>query len=367
MTGTPSMPFDGVEFSHSDAGQVRFLPFDLPASAEAAGPPEALGRARDDVRLAVASTKRGLVHTAFTRLPEFLEVGDLLVVNDSATLPAALGGRVNGLDVRVHVSVPVRKCQRRLVELRIPAGPASREYRDGKAGDLIHLHGGGLMRLIAPRSGEGLNPRLWEASFDLHQPLHRYLGHWGQPIRYSYVTQPWDLRYYQTIFAKKPGSTEMPSAARPFSKPLVRRLAAMGVGVCPITLHTGVASLERHELPYPEPYSVTASAAGIINSTRAAGGRVIAVGTTVVRALETVCDAGGSIRAGHGFTELVITPDRPVRSVQGLITGWHEPKATHLMMLEAIAGLDLLTASYADALGQGYQWHEFGDSHLILP
>jgi S-adenosylmethionine:tRNA ribosyltransferase-isomerase len=189
----------------------------------------------------------------------------------------------------------------------------------------------------------------------------------GHPIRYGYVPREWPLEAYQTVFAIRPGSAEMPSAARPFTDELVGELVARGILFAPLTLHTGVSSPERHEPPYPERYSVPAETARLINAARSWGGRVIAVGTTAVRALETVARPDGTVEASEGWTGLVITADRGLRTADGLITGWHEPQASHLMMLEAVAGEELLARSYDEALEHGYLWHEFGDSHLILP
>jgi S-adenosylmethionine:tRNA ribosyltransferase-isomerase len=167
---------------------------------------------------------------------------------------------------------------------------------------------------------------------------------------------------YQNVYATEPGSAEMPSAGRPFTPQVITRLVANGVMVAPIVLHTGVASLEPDETPYPEYVRVPRGTSDVVNVTRERGGRIIAVGTTVVRALET---AGGA--PFDGWTDLVITPERGVRVVDGLLTGWHEPEASHLMMLEAIAGRQLLERSYAASLAEGYLWHEFGDTHLIVP
>ena len=168
------------------------------------------------------------------------------------------------------------------------------------------------------------------------------------------------------MFAGEPGSAEMPSAGRPFTQRVLDDLLARGVQVAPLVLHTGVASLERGERPYPERYRVSAATATRVNAHRAAGGRVIAVGTTVVRALETVAAPDGRVEPGAGWTGLMITPERGVRAIDGLITGWHEPDASHLLMLEAVGGRDLIERSYDAALTAGYRWHEFGDSHLIL-
>ena len=210
-------------------------------------------------------------------------------------------------------------------------------------------------------------PRLWLARVDGPGPLGAALAAHGHPIRYGYVRNDWPLSDYQTVWATEPGSMEMPSAGRPFTPELITRLVAAGVLVAPLTLHTGVSSPERHEAPYPERYEVPEATARVVNAVRGWGGRVVAVGTTVVRALETAVDADGSVNAGAGWTGLVVTPERGVRAVDGLITGWHEPQASHLQLLEAVAGRDLLTRCYDEALAGGYLWHEFGDSHLILP
>ena len=188
----------------------------------------------------------------------------------------------------------------------------------------------------------------------------------GEPIRYGYVDRRWPLAAYQNVYATTPGSAEMPSAGRPITERLIDALVARGIGVAAICLHTGVSSPERHEPPFPEQYDVPLETVRAVQATRAAGGRVIAVGTTVVRALETAVGDRGVVPPGSGWTRLVIEPDREIQVVDGLITGWHEPEASHLMMLEAIAGPELLERSYAEAVARGYLWHEFGDSHLIL-
>jgi S-adenosylmethionine:tRNA ribosyltransferase-isomerase len=194
------------------------------------------------------------------------------------------------------------------------------------------------------------------------------LARHGKPIRYGYVDQPWPLTAYQNVYATEPGSAEMPSAGRPFTPEVITRLVAKGVGVTPIILHTGVASLEADEVPYPERVRVPTVTARRVNATRQAGGRVIAVGTTVVRALESSFDPQlGGARPLDGWTELIVCAERGVRMVDGMLTGWHEPRASHLLMLEAVAGRPLLELSYSASLAAGYLWHEFGDMHLILP
>jgi S-adenosylmethionine:tRNA ribosyltransferase-isomerase len=200
----------------------------------------------------------------------------------------------------------------------------------------------------------------------------RAMAREAEPIRYSYVAQPLPLSCYQTIFSRVPGSAEMPSAGRPFTLECVRALASRGVRLATITLHTGVSSLEV-ETPdveaqplYPEPFEVPPATARAVNEARGAGRRVVAVGTTVVRALESAHD-GKHVRPARGFTRLYVNPYRPARAVDGLLTGFHDPLTSHLAMLYGLAGEELVRASYAHAVAGSYLWHEFGDSHLILP
>jgi S-adenosylmethionine:tRNA ribosyltransferase-isomerase len=333
------------------------LAFTLTPGHEAGAPPEARGLARDEVRLMVARRGRAaLVHDSFRSLPDHLRAGDLLVVNTSATLPAALPAG----DLTLHLSTPAPGDPANwVVELR--RGGA--RFRGASAGRRLALPAGGSAELLASYLSPG---RLWIARLDLPAPLQDYLAEHGRPIAYGHLTHPRPLRDLQTIFADEPGSAEMPSAGRPFTPRVLEALKARGVEVAPLVLHCGVASLERGERPYPERYRVSALTAARINAHRAAGGRVIAVGTTVVRALETVAAADGRVEPGAGWTGLTITPERGVRAVDGLITGWHEPEASHLLLLEAVAGRELIERSYAAALAAGYRWHEFGDSHLIL-
>jgi S-adenosylmethionine:tRNA ribosyltransferase-isomerase len=247
--------------------------------------------------------------------------------------------------------------------------------RDGQAdltqtaGTPIGLAGGGNVSLLAPySSGPGnVGVRLWVSRIDTPEPLLRYLTRYGRPIRYGYVRGSYPISAYQNVYVTEPGSAEMPSAGRPFTPEVLTRLVAKGVGVAPLLLHTGVASLEASEPPYAEYFRVSLPTAHRINDTRRSGGKVIAIGTTVVRALESVVDEHGHVHPSEGWTETVVSPVRPVRSIDGFLTGWHEPEASHLAMLEAIAGRPLLQASYSEALAEGYLWHEFGDVHLILP
>ncbi|MFJ8478217.1 S-adenosylmethionine:tRNA ribosyltransferase-isomerase [Kitasatospora sp. NPDC094011] len=342
----------------------------VPPELSARAPAEARGGARDGVRMLVGRRATGAVeHRRFTDLPEVLRPGDLLVVNNSATLPAALPGRLpDGTPVALHLSSAQPDRQgAHLVELRraVPGAAAAYyppEESPAHPGLRVSLPAGGAAELV-----QAFTPRLWYAELTLPAPLLRYLDLHGRPIRYGYVDREWPIEDYQTVFATVPGSSEMPSAARPFTAGTVARLAGRGVLVAPVTLHTGVASPEAHEAPYAERFHVPAATARLVGHVRAGGGRVIAVGTTVVRALESAVGSDGTLQEADGWTELVITPERGVRAVDGLLTGWHEPRASHLLMLAAVAGRPLLAACYREAVRRRYLWHEFGDVNLLLP
>ena len=344
-------------------------------------PPEARGVARDGVRLLVA-TPDGMLHGRFSNLPRYLAPGDVLVVNTSATVAAAVPGRrADGRPVLVHWSGRLADGTW-LVELRT-GEPAVGRVADAAAGETVSLPGGASVTLRHAFPGRGLagpasladpssradpaqpQQRMWAAAVtgDVAALEARH----GRPVRYSYVPDPWPLSSYQTVFARSPGSAEMPSAARPFTAQLVTELISAGVLLATVTLHAGVASLETGEAPLPEWFEVPPATADLVNLTRAAGRRVVAVGTTSTRALESAAVPGGRVRASSGLTELVIGPARPARVVTGLITGWHDEGASHLDLLTAVAGTGLVRAAYQAAEQAGYLWHEFGDSCLLLP
>jgi S-adenosylmethionine:tRNA ribosyltransferase-isomerase len=329
---------------------------ELRPELEAHEPPEARGISRDDVALMVSRSRgQSVSHHRFGDLPGLLMPGDLLVVNNSGTLPSAVPVS-HELVVHFSTAMPDGTW---LVELRFGNGAATVPYRGGAAGDRLVLPGGALLRLVSRFTG-----RLWRAK--LSTAVVPYLLRHGRPIRYSYVRHAWPIEAYQTVFATTPGSAEMPSAGRPFSPEVVTRLVSRGVTVAPITLHTGVSSLEDNEDPYPEPYDVPPATARLVELTREHGGRVIAIGTTVVRALETAALAG-EMGPASGWTTHVVTPEAGLHAVDGLLTGLHEPRSSHLRMLAAFAGEDLLSDCYDEAAEHGYRWHEFGDVHLLLP
>jgi S-adenosylmethionine:tRNA ribosyltransferase-isomerase len=347
---------------------VRALAFDLPTRLEATEPPEQRGLARDEVRLMVARrSAQEVEHGRFRDVPELLDPGDLLVVNVSATLPAAVPATLPGggaAELRFATAAPDLELHGSwwIVELRSEDG--ARPYAGARAGERVSLPAGTEVELVAPYAG---GTRLWLARVHGAGSLREYLAEHGHPIRYGYVPREWPLDAYQTVFATEPGSAEMPSAGRPFSHRVVDDLARRGVRLAEVTLHTGVSSAEAGEPPPAEWYRVPAETERAVAEVRARGGRVIAVGTTVVRALESAAPPSGPLEAREGWTELVLGPGRAPRLVDGLVTGWHEPQASHLLLLEAVAGPRLVGRAYAAALRAGYRWHEFGDSCLLLP
>lgn len=343
----------------------RTARFTVPPGSDATAPPERRGVPRDGVRLLVARPGR-IEHRRFHDLPELLEAGDVVVVNTSTTLPAAVDGlRADGRRTVVHVSTALDDGDW-VVEVR---------RRDGTGPDLsvtsgerLRLPGGLGVRLSVPYPDPTVaGSRLWRATADPPASLPDYLARYGRPIRYGYLHRRFPLSDYQTVFATHSGSAEMASAGRPFTERLVVRLIAAGIVVIPVVLHAGVSSPELPEPPTPERFSVPAATARMVNGARAAGRRVVAVGTTVVRALESAAAPDGTVHAGGGWTDLVLGPNRVARAVTGLVTGLHAPQSSHLLLLEAVAGSEMVDAAYRAAVRQGYLWHEFGDATVFLP
>jgi len=337
------------------------LTFDRPDGLSARMPPEKRGRSRDDVRLLV-TLPDGHHHARFEDLPKFLRRGDLLVVNESAAIPGSLDAESRHGPILLNLSPRFRS------DLWI----AEPRWSAGKPGPLPIVAGEELrigaakIRLL---SEYPCIPRLWFALVD--RPLDPIVAESGQPIHYGY-TDAWPMDVYRTEFSRIPGSAEMPSAARPITPRIRGALEEAGVRIAPLLLHTGVSSLEiesetvEGQAMYPEPFSVSVETALAVNRTHAAGGRVIAVGTTVVRALESAWTPEGA-RPRTGFTRMFVNPDRGVHAVDGLLTGFHDPVTSHLALLAAFLGMEGVRSAYAEAVRAGYLWHEFGDSHLVLP
>ena len=336
------------------------LVFERPERVFAHEPPEVRGRARDDVRLLVTRPD-GQHHARFEDLPRFLRAGDLLVVNESAAIPASLPAEGSLGPILLNL------CTRFRSDLWI----AEPRWSAGKPGPLpiepgeeLRI-GSATARLLAPYPGI---PRLWFALAD--RPFESMIAEYGGPIHYGY-TDAWPMDTYQTLFSRVPGSAEMPSAARPITPRIREQLEQAGVRIAPILLHTGVSSLEietdtvEAQAMYPEPFAISADTADAVNRTHMNGDRVIAVGTTVVRALESAWTPEG-LRPRTGFTRLFVNPDSGVRSVDGLLTGFHDPVTSHLALLTAFMGIDRVRDAYAEAIRAGYLWHEFGDSHLVI-
>lgn len=341
--------------------KLEEIRFDRPKDLEATRPPEERGIPRDGVRLLV-STAVGETHRHFRDLLGILRSGDLVVVNESATVPAALPAHGPLGEFVVHLST------RYSGEFWL-AEPRWSAARPGPLplapGDRFEV-GGVAARVVAPYPGL---PRLLFVDFE--QSIDPKITERGRPIRYGYLNRDYPLATYQTIFASVPGSAEMASAGRPFSHDLVDRLRRAGVRFASVVLHAGVSSIEvtdpiveAHPIS-PEPFRVPPETVAAIATTRCAGGRVFAVGTTVARALESAWD-GDHLAPSAGFTRLFLHPGRTPRSFDALLTGFHDPETTHLALLYSVAGARTIRRAYESAVSGGYLWHEFGDSHLIF-
>ena len=338
------------------------LLFDRPEHLQATVPPETGSTPRDGVRLLV-TTPDGNVHARFNELHDFLQKGDLLVVNESATIPASLPAEGSVGKFTLNLSTNYGD----------GLWLAEPRWSSSKPGPLPLTEGelvwmpGLIGRLVSKYPGL---ERLWFVQ--IHGDVEAVLSEHGSPIRYGYVDQDYSLEAYQTVLARVPGSAEMPSAGRPFSQDVIDSLEEKGVRIASILLHTGVSSIEvaseelEDQVMYPEPYAVPPVTAKAVNDAKREGRRVIAVGTTVVRALESVWD-GRRVRPGSGFTRLYIHPGGGIHVVEGLLTGFHDPMASHLAMLYALAGEEMVRGAYKEAVQNGYLWHEFGDSNLLLP
>ncbi len=346
----------------SEHSAVRFH---TAAESTAPAPPEVRGSSRDDVRLLVARPV-GIEHPRFGDLPVQLEPGDLVVVNDSATVNAEIDAVRHGVPIVLHAAGRLDDGSW-VVELRT-SPHASEPILDAAPGETIGV-GELPVMLLAPYPREDSSPtgsgnRLWRARVE--GDLRAFLDRHGRPIAYGYLDDRYPLSAYQSVFGRRPGSAEMASAGRPFTDALVTGLVTRGVAVAPVTLHTGVSSQEAGEGPQPEWFHVPATTARLVEHTRAHGGRVVATGTTVTRALESAV-VDGTVQESWGWTDRVVTPAHPALVVNGLITGWHDAEASHLLLVEAIAGTELAQAAYDGAVTGGYRWHEFGDSALFLP
>ncbi len=348
------------------------IEFSLPPELEASEPPEARGLRRDQVRLMVSNYVTDQIrHARFHDLPDFLNEGDLIVLNTSRTRNAAVMAiRSDGTPLELHLSTHLDEGLWTVEVRSMDQAGKTKHFDDAQVGEILSLPDGATAILQGPYISDcdadsPPSETLWAAKVSLPVSVDEYLARHGFPIKYNYIKNAWPLDYYQTVYATESGSAEMPSAGRPFTAELLNQLTSRGIQIAPLILHTGVSNIESHEPPYKEFYRMSEETARLVNETRAAGKRIIAVGTTVVRALETVTDVRGNVHAGEGWTCLVVQPPHRLRVVNSLLTGMHEPKASHLAILETLAGLSHVKLAYEEALRQGYLWHEFGDLHLI--
>ncbi|MGZ9166478.1 MAG: S-adenosylmethionine:tRNA ribosyltransferase-isomerase [Anaerolineales bacterium] len=353
---------------------LSMIEFSLPPELEASAPPEARGLRRDQVRLMVSNYSTDQVrHARFHHLDEYLSKGDVLVINTSRTRNSALAAsRTDGTALELHLSTHLDE-ELWTVEVRsINEDGKTKHLEDAHEGEILTLPVMAQAILQRPYVSDCTDDSkpsetLWLARLTFPRQVDDYLARYGFPIRYNYVKERWPLSFYQTVYATESGSAEMPSAGRPFTSGLLKRLVSKGIRIAPLVLHTGVSNLETHEPPYKEFYRVTSETAHTVNEARTSGRRIVAVGTTAIRALETVTNADGKTHAGEGWTCLVIAPQRGLRAVNALLTGMHEPEASHLAILESLAGLSHIKLAYDEALHNSYLWHEFGDLHLIVP
>jgi len=332
----------------------------LPPALRASRPAERRGIRRDQVKLLVIDRKAEAVHhSRFDRLGDLLSPGDLLVVNTSRVMPAGVRAvRVSGQ------AIQLRPCVRRAGSwdaLSVQPGPPFENVALAQ-GETLRI-GETVVTVVARPPAI---PLLWHLRLGPVDDLELILRH-GEPIRYSYVPEPLPLDSYQTVYASRPGSAEAPSAGRPFSWQLLAALRSRGVGLAEVVLHTGLSSFQddafdaQHHL-FEEWFEVSPETARAVNSAE----RVVAVGTTVVRALESAATWEGRIMPAQDWTQLRIGPERPPRAIDMLITGLHEPQASHFDLLRAFVPGPLLRRAYAEAVERDYLWHEFGDSALII-
>ncbi|CAN5427212.1 S-adenosylmethionine:tRNA ribosyltransferase-isomerase [soil metagenome] len=343
------------------------IQFELPATLSCPLPSEERNISRDAVRLLVSHEDGKMEHSTFDQLPFFLKKEDVLVVNTSATVPSAFPIQLpDGNTGRLHVSTKLQTGEW-LIEIRKIIGNKTKRWYDGKEEMLFSLQGGGKVLLKEQFYKDDTPLRLWKAKFVCQDQTVNYPKNIALPIQYENLDRHYPLSYYQTYFSFQPGSAEMPSAGRGFTKSLVKRLLRKGITIVPLLLHTGISSLEENELPYPEYLEIDPLSASILNHAKANGQRIIAAGTTVIRALETTAGENNVIKPYRGYTDLFIHPGYEMKIANGLLTGFHEPNASHLSMLHAIAGYDHIHRAYMTAIKAKYFWHQFGDLHLILP
>ena len=343
------------------------IQFELPEPLACPKPTELRNISRDAVRLLISSGNGQIEQAKFKNLPDYLNEGDVLVVNTSATqasaFPVLLPNQRQGV---VHFSTPISN-NNWLVEIREIVGDTTVRWREGHNNQVFQLPGKASITLKSKFYQDRELLHLWSVEFTANENFQQYAKVHGRPIKYQNLNNGYPLDYYQTFFSDRPGSAEMPSAGRGFTQSLVNNLLAKGIVFAPILLHTGISSLEEHESPYPEYFEIDAVSASALNYAKGKGHRIIAVGTTSVRAVESATNRRGVVVPFRGHTNMYIKSNDPMKTINGLVTGFHEPRASHLHMLQSLAGREHIQRAYQYAIKEEYYWHQFGDLHLILP
>ena len=354
---------------HNNIKTKPLLSFDLPDELSATKPPELRGINRDEVKLLIINRNDYMTyHSTFNHLSDFLRSGDLLIFNSSRTLPASLKtinkGKGKPSEVRLAEHLPDDTwLVLFLFDKETPKNSLI------KCGQKIEFESDLTAVVEKPDSH---NPRLWKIKFSkTGAALIDIFYMIGKPIRYGYISAPLPLEYYMTVFAIDPGSSEMPSAGRAFTWKMLFDLKNKNIGTSFLTLHTGLSSymdddLSATHVVSEEEYFIPAGTASRIRTAKAKGGRIIAVGTTVVRALESSASLTGKVVAGHSYTNLKITGEHKLKIANGLITGFHEPQASHLDLISAFLNPSQIREAYEQAIERKYLWHEFGDLCLIV-
>jgi S-adenosylmethionine:tRNA ribosyltransferase-isomerase len=348
---------------NSGAMQLSDFDFELPQDRIALRPAEP----RDSARLLVVRPGQGLEDQRVRDLPALLRAGDILVVNETRVIPARLKGRRSreGSDIAVEATLHQRI-----------SGASWRAFmRPGKkirAGDRLLFAGLGAAVAEKGRDGE------FTLEFDCSGPeLDAAIDRVGEMPLPPYIASKRnqderDRTDYQTVFARREGSVAAPTAGLHFTPELLARLQDAGVGMARVTLHVGAGTflpvktedLAQHRM-HAEWGEITPETADQINAARAAGGRVICVGTTSLRLLESAAGPDGVLQAWTGETDIFITPGRPFRIADGLMTNFHLPKSTLFMLVSALSGLEVMKAAYAHAIAEGYRFYSYGDSSLL--
>ncbi|ARI77401.1 S-adenosylmethionine:tRNA ribosyltransferase-isomerase [Halobacillus mangrovi] len=331
--------------------------FQIPNHLNAHIPAEQRGLRRDQVKMMVVGIDRKPVHSRFDLLDQFLNSGDVLVLNKSRTIPPVLRGSQGNNPIEIRLS---RKLSTNQWEALVLGRVINRKQP-------IYFPDGVTARI----AGMGSERPLVSLTFsETGSSLFSFIYDYGDPIRYEYIDYPWPLDTYQTVYGSVPGSAEMPSAGRAFTWKMIKHLKAKGIKIAFLHLHTGLSYYEDDRWPdpknHPEPYHVPLETVKIIQQAKAARKRIIAVGTTVVRALETSVNEEGNLYESEGNTSLYVDQHYKHAVVDGLLTGFHEPEASHLDMLSSFLPANELLKAYEEALQNNYLWHEFGDMNLLF-